>query len=105
MRDRERGAKLPIELMIHKQTKATASVFGMHDRGELAVGKRADINVIDLANLNVGDFELHVDLPAGGTRILQSAEGYLATFVKGQQTRDNGRDLGLRPGRLIRGLH
>ena len=105
VRDRERGAKLPIELMIHKQTKATASVFGMHDRGELAVGKRADINVIDLANLNVGDFELHVDLPAGGTRILQSAEGYLATFVKGQQTRDNGRDLGLRPGRLIRGLH
>ena len=84
--------------MIHKQTKATASVFGIHDRGEIAIGKRADINVIDFDKLSVGNFELRADLPAGGTRILQSAGGNRATFVKGIQTRGNGEDLGVRPG-------
>lgn len=105
VRDRSRGDKLPIELMIHKQTQATASLYGMHDRGELSLGKRADINIIDMDKLAVGDFDLMADLPAGGTRILQSAEGYVATFVKGLQTRSNGKDIGIRPGRLIRGTH
>ena len=104
-RDRQRGNKLPIELIIHKQTAATASLYGLRDRGVLAVGKRADINIIDLEKLSIGDFDLQADLPAGGTRILQSASGYVATFVKGVQTRDNGVDLGRRPGRLVRGIH
>ena len=104
-RDRQRGNKLPIELIIHKQTAATASLYGLRDRGVLAVGKRADINIIDLEKLSIGDFDLQADLPAGGTRILQSASGYVATFVKGVQTRDNGVDLGRRPGRLVRGVH
>ena len=105
VRDRQRGNKLPIELIINKQTAATASLYGLKDRGVLAVGKRADINIIDLEKLAIGDFELQADLPAGGTRILQSATGYVATFVKGVQTRGNGVDLGRRPGRLIRGVH
>ena len=104
-RDRQRGDKLPIELIINKQTAATASLYGLKDRGVLAIGKRADLNIIDLEKLSLGEFELKPDLPAGGTRILQSARGYVGTFVKGQQTRENGQDLGSRPGRLIRGVH
>lgn len=103
VRDRTRGEKLPIELLVHKQTAATASLYGLTDRGALALGKRADINIIDIEKLSLGEFELRADLPAGGSRILQSAQGYVATFVKGQQTRANGEDLGRRPGRLVRG--
>ena len=104
-RDRTRGDQLPLELIVHKLTKSNADLFGLHDRGELAVGKRADVNIIDLSKLSLGEFELTPDLPAGGSRILQYATGYLATFLNGEQTRENGNDLGARPGRLVRGVH
>ncbi len=102
VRDRSRGPKLPIELIVHKQTGANAELFGMRDRGTLTVGKRADINVFDLQRLGLGKLGVHRDLPAGGSRILQSAQGYLNTFVAGVKTRENDEDTGARPGRLIR---
>mgnify|MGYP003387676508 FL=1 len=74
----------------------------MTDRGSLEVGKRADITVIDFDRLSLGALEVRSDLPAGGTRILQPASGYLATFVNGVQTRKNDLDTGARPGRLVR---
>ena len=103
VRDRDRGEKLPLELIVHKQTGANAALYGLQDRGEIALGKRADINIIDLENLTLHRPDLHADLPAGGTRILQHADGYLAAFVNGVQTRKNGQDLGTRPGRHVRG--
>jgi N-acyl-D-aspartate/D-glutamate deacylase len=66
------------------------------------VGKRADMNLIDLPNLTLGGLEVKADLPAGGTRILQSARGYLGTWVNGVRTRENDADTGARPGRLAR---
>lgn len=102
VRDRTRGPKMPIELMVAKQTYDNAQLFGMHDRGSLEVGMRADINLIDLEHLALGKLEVVHDLPAGGSRILQSAEGYVATFVNGVKTRENDQDTGARPGRVIR---
>jgi len=102
VRDRQRGPKFPIELMVRKQTKTNADLFGLTDRGSLEVGKRADINVFDLQQLALGKLQVHRDLPAGGSRILQSAQGYLNTFVAGVKTRQNGEDTGARPGRVIR---
>ena len=101
VRDRTRGPKLPIELIVAKQTLATAELFGLHDRGSITAGKRADLNLFDLANMQLGQLEVHNDLPAGGGRILQSAQGYLNTFVAGIKTRENDTDTGARPGRLI----
>ncbi|MFK7733130.1 MAG: amidohydrolase family protein [Pseudomonadales bacterium] len=103
VRDRSRGPKLPIELIVRKQTSANAQLFGLHDRGVIEVGKRADLNVIDLDRLSLGKIAVHNDLPAGGARILQPASGYLNTFVAGVKTRENDCDTGARPGRLIRG--
>lgn len=102
VRDRTRGPKMPIELMVAKQTYDNAQLFGLYDRGSLEVGMRADINLIDLDHLSLGKLEVVHDLPAGGSRILQSAEGYLATFVNGVKTRENDKDTGARPGRVIR---
>ncbi len=101
-RDRTRGEGLPLEFIVAKQTKRNADLYGMADRGSLEVGKRADINVIDFDRLKLGALEVRSDLPAGGTRILQPASGYLATFVNGVQTRKNDVDTGARPGRLVR---
>lgn len=103
VRDRSRGPRLPIELIVHKQTGANASLFGMQDRGLLAPGLRADINLFDLQALGLGELRVHNDLPAGGSRILQPATGYLNTFVAGVKTREHDQDTGARPGRLIRG--
>ena len=102
VRDRTRGGRLPIELIVQKQTHTNAELFGLNDRGSLEVGKKADINVFDMDRLNLGKLEVHNDLPAGGSRILQSAEGYLNTFVSGVMTRRNDQDTGARPGRVIR---
>ena len=73
------------------------------DRGALEIGKRADINVVDHKRLALGPLSVFNDLPAGGNRILQPSIGYVATLVKGIQTRSNDADTGARPGRLIRG--
>lgn len=101
-RDRERGPKLPIEEVVRLQTTATAAVLGLTDRGEIAVGKRADINVIDFDKLRINPPHAVNDLPAGGRRLLQSADGYVLTILKGEVTRRDGKDTGVRPGRLVR---
>ena len=104
-RDRKRGETLPLAHVIHKQTRRNAELFGFMDRGLIAPGMRADVNVIDFDNLKMGEMALHRDLPAGGARLLQPAEGYLATMINGQITRRNGEDTGARPGRLLRAGH
>jgi len=101
-RDRTRGPRMPIELMVHKQTNRNAELFGLADRGSIEVGKRADLNLIDLDHLGLGPLSVQHDLPAGGSRILQPATGYLNTFVNGVKTRENDQDTGARPGRVIR---
>jgi N-acyl-D-aspartate/D-glutamate deacylase len=101
-RDRQRGATLPLAHVIHRQTRRNAELFGFTDRGLIAPGMRADVNVIDFDNLKLGEIELRRDLPAGGTRLLQSASGYLATLVAGELTRSHDADTGARPGRLLR---
>jgi N-acyl-D-amino-acid deacylase len=101
-RDRVRGEQIPIEQIVMKQTKATAHLYGMTDRGVIAPGLRGDINVIDHANLRILPPESRNDLPAGGSRVLQRAEGYLATLVNGVVTRERDIDTGARPGRLVR---
>jgi N-acyl-D-aspartate/D-glutamate deacylase len=101
-RDRSRGATLPLVDVIKKMTSDTAALFDLDDRGELVVGKRADVNVIDHDNLKLREPRLVNDLPAGGTRLLQAAEGYVATIVRGVVTRENDAFTGERPGRLVR---
>lgn len=103
-RDRSRGAKLPLEMVIHKQTDATASLFGLHDRGRLVAGTKADINIIDLEHLGLHAPRMVHDLPTGAGRLLQEAEGYVATMLSGEVIREGGKDTGARPGTLIRGM-
>ena len=102
-RDRRRGEQLPVELVVHKQTRRNAELYGLHDRGALAPGLRADLNVIDHAGLRVSPPVAHDDLPAGGTRLIQPVRGYVATLCNGVRTRDHDADTGARPGRLVRG--
>lgn len=102
VRDRD-GDRLPLEYVVHKQCAGTAELYGLGDRGVLAPGKRADINVIDFDNLSLGQPRAVYDLPSGGQRFLQPAHGYLATIVAGEVVRENDEDTGARPGRLVRG--
>ena len=102
VRDRARGT-IPLELAIKRQCRDTAVLYGMQDRGLLAKGYLADINVIDLAKLKLGKPWLAFDLPAGGKRLLQKAEGYVATIKSGQVTFRNGELQKPRPGKVIRG--
>jgi N-acyl-D-aspartate/D-glutamate deacylase len=102
-RDRSRGPRLSIEYLVKKQTSDTASLYGLGDRGSIEVGKRADLNIVDLDALQLGVPRVVHDLPAGGRRILQDATGYRMTVVGGQVTRRDGHDTGARPGRLVRG--
>ncbi len=101
-RDRKKGEQLPIEFLVHKQTARNAALYGFDDRGTIEVGKRADLNVIDHANLTVSAPVAHDDLPAGGTRLMQPVSGYVATICNGEVTRDHDEDTGARPGRLAR---
>mgnify|MGYP001268699743 CR=1 FL=1 len=102
-RDRSRGEKLPVELLVRKLSAANAELYGFADRGTVEVGKRADLNVIDLDALRICPPVLRHDLPTGAARILQPAEGYAATLVGGTVTRRHDVDTGARPGRLVRG--
>jgi N-acyl-D-aspartate/D-glutamate deacylase len=102
-RDRSRGDTLPLETVVHKQAAGTAAIAGLHDRGTIEVGKKADINVIDHDRLTLHAPRSIADLPAGGRRILQDATGYVATIVSGVVTRRDDKDTGARPGRLVRG--
>ncbi len=101
-RDRHTGEQIPLEFMVAKQTSRNAALYGLTDRGSLTVGMRADINVIDHANLNVSPPVAHHDLPAGGTRLIQPVKGYLASMCNGVMTRRHDADTGARPGRLLR---
>jgi N-acyl-D-aspartate/D-glutamate deacylase len=102
-RDRHRGEKLPLEYVVRKQSHDTAVLFGLNDRGTIEVGKKADINVIDMAALTLHAPQMVYDLPAGGQRLVQGASGYTATVVSGVVTRRDSQDTGERPGRLVRG--
>ncbi len=101
-RDRSRGPKLPLELLVKRQTSETAEFFGLTDRGRLVPGLRADINVIDYARLQVQKPELVHDMPAGGRRFVQKVDGYAATFVAGAPIFERGEHTGALPGRLVR---
>ena len=101
-RDRHRGPRLPLELVVKRQTSETAGFFGLNDRGVLAVGKKADVNVIDYAGLQVRKPEIVYDLPAGGRRLVQKVNGYKATFVSGVLVFENGEHTGALPGHLVR---
>ena len=101
-RDRTRGEKLPLELMVKRQTSETANFFGFHDRGVLAAGKKADVNVIDYDALRLHIPEVRYDLPMGGRRLVQRVDGYRNTFMSGVSTFENGQYTGATPGRLVR---
>ena len=103
VRDRTRGQKLPLELIVHRQTQQTAALYGLNDRGVIAPGKRADINIIDFEKLNFTMPYMAYDLPAQGRRLVQQAIGYNATFVAGTQIVDSDQFTGALPGNLVRG--
>jgi N-acyl-D-amino-acid deacylase len=102
VRDRERG-RISLESAIKRQCRDTAMLYGLEDRGLLSPGYLADINVIDMDSLKLGKPWLAFDLPAGGKRLLQKADGYVATVKSGQVTFRNGEYLGVHPGGVIRG--
>lgn len=102
-RDRHRGPRLPLELLVRKQTRDTAATYGLHDRGVLAPGYKADFNLIDFERLRLFRPEVIYDLPAGGRRMVQRAEGYRHTFVSGTEVMRDGEPTGPLPGRLVRG--
>jgi N-acyl-D-aspartate/D-glutamate deacylase len=93
---------MPLETVIEMLTRRNANYLGLKDRGVLSVGMRADINAIDPQKLSVGLPQLVRDLPAGGKRFLQKAEGYVATWVAGEQVQRHGKITSARPGHLVR---
>jgi N-acyl-D-aspartate/D-glutamate deacylase len=102
-RDRARGARLPLGFVVRRLTRDNAAAIGLHDRGVIAPEMRADINVIDYGRLAVRVPEVAYDLPAGGKRMVQRADGYVATIVAGQVVYREGVATGGLPGRLVRG--
>jgi N-acyl-D-amino-acid deacylase len=103
VRDRSRGDRLGLEQAVHLQTRRTAALYGFDDRGLLAPGYLADVNVIDLDALAIEAPEIVYDLPAGGRRLIQRSRGYAATVKRGVVVRENDESTGARPGRLLRG--
>ncbi len=101
-RDRSRGPRLPLEHLVRRQTSETADYFGLADRGRLAPGLRADVNLIDFAGLQVHKPELVHDMPANGRRFVQRVTGYEATLVAGEPIFERGEHTGAMPGRLVR---
>lgn len=102
-RDRSRGPRLSLEQVVHLQTRRTAALYGFDDRGLLAPGYRADVNVVDLDRLGLHAPRMVHDLPAGGKRLIQRATGYVATVKSGAVVREADEATGTRPGRLLRG--
>ncbi|HTI84385.1 MAG TPA: amidohydrolase family protein [Acetobacteraceae bacterium] len=101
-RDRKRGPGLPLELIVKRQTSETADFFGFADRGRLAPGLKADVNVIDFERLRLHVPEIRYDLPAGGRRLVQRVDGYVATLVSGTPVFEHGEYTGATPGKLVR---
>ncbi len=103
VRDRSRGARLPLELAVKRQTHDTARFYGLNDRGMLRPGMKADVNVIDLDGLKLHAPRMVFDLPAGGRRLIQRADGYKYTVASGAVIYENAEPTGAMPGQLIRG--
>jgi N-acyl-D-aspartate/D-glutamate deacylase len=103
VRDRTRGPRVPIEKVVARQTRETARLYGMEDRGVLAPGMLADVNVIDMDRLAIEVPEMIFDLPAQGRRLVQRARGYRATVKRGVVTYEDGTPTGALPGQLVRG--
>ena len=102
-RDRSRGEQLPLETVVHLQTRRTAELYGFRDRGLLAPGYVADVNLIDHDGLALCPPEIVYDLPAAGKRLIQRARGYAATIKSGVVVRQHDEPTGEYPGRLLRG--
>ena len=102
-RDREKGERFPIEWIVERQTKRTAELYGMRDRGVLAPGMKADINVIDFDALHIHGPKMVWYLPADGKRLIQEIDGYRYTIKSGEVTYDGGKPTGALPGKLLRG--
>jgi N-acyl-D-amino-acid deacylase len=101
-RDRTRGERLPLPFVVKKQSADTARSFGLIDRGVVQPGFKADVNLIDDANLTLGRPEMAYDLPGGARRFTQRARGYVATIVSGEIVLEHDEETGARPGRLVR---
>ena len=102
-KNRTRGERIDLPTLVKAQSRDTARAVGLTDRGTLEPGMRADINLIDFDNLQVRVPHIVNDLPAGGARLEQRADGYLATLVAGEVTYENAKATEALPGRLIRG--
>jgi N-acyl-D-aspartate/D-glutamate deacylase len=102
-RDRSRGEKLPVETVVQLQTRRTAELYGFRDRGLLAPGYLADLNIVDHDALMLESPEMVYDLPAQGKRLVQRARGYAATIKSGVVVREHDAATGELPGRLLRG--
>jgi N-acyl-D-amino-acid deacylase len=100
---RDRANGLPLEFVVKKMTRDTAHLYGLEDRGTLAPGFKADLNLVDLEHLNLRLPEMVHDLPAGARRLIQRADGWKATICSGEVTFEDGEHTDARPGRLIRG--
>ena len=101
-RDRA-GDRLPVEWVVRKMSRDTAEVYGLLDRGALAPGLKADVNLIDYEALEIEAPRIAHDLPTGAPRFVQGSTGYAATIVSGQVTIEQGEPTGTLPGRLLRG--
>ena len=103
VRSRQRGRRLSLEHAVRRLTRDPAELYGLGDRGVLAPGFKADVNVVDLERLHLIRPEQVHDLPGGAGRLIQRSEGYVATFVSGAQTIAEDERTDERPGRLVRG--
>jgi N-acyl-D-amino-acid deacylase len=103
VRDRTRGERLPLPLVVKWLSHDTAHAVGLEDRGRIASGYKADLNLFDLERLHLHAPEVAHDLPSGGRRLVQRADGYAATIVSGAIVHRGGVPTGLLPGRLVRG--
>jgi N-acyl-D-amino-acid deacylase len=102
-RDRTRGARLPLEYIVRRQTSETAALYGLHDRGVIAPGYKADVNVVDYDKLNFDTPSMAYDFPANARRLVQRAHGYIATVCSGAVTVEHDQFTGALPGVLLRG--
>ena len=103
VRDRSRGPRLELEAAVKRLTSDPAALYGLADRGVLAPGMRADVNILDFENLGIERPEMVFDLPAGAGRMIQRSTGYIATVVAGESVVENGEITGALPGGLVRG--
>jgi len=103
VRDRKRGERIPLEQVVERQTRRTAELYELRDRGVLAPGMKADVNVIDFDALHIHAPEMVYDLPASGRRLIQKVDGYRYTICAGEVIYQDGEPTGALPGKLVRG--